>query len=246
MTQPIALVTGGTSGIGEAVVARFVAEGYRVLTCGRNPQKVSVLQSKYAGQPVDVLQGDISQQAFRDTLVQALLPYGRLTTLVNNAGVYESSGTFDEDVSAWGNVLNINLVAAHALVQECYPFLKKAQNPSVVNVSSVCGLRALTRCSSTIYSVSKAGLDMLTLRLAQGLGADGIRVNSVNPGVVDTPIWEGAYDKMHEVAKAQHALKGQTIAAEDIANAVFFLASSQAQVITGAIIPVDAGYNLGA
>ncbi len=243
-----ALITGAASGIGEASAKLFLDSGYKVIACGRNKQKLEKLSGNMKSEQLITVQADITKQSDRESLFEAVRKEGKLNTLVNNAGVIQSFGHIMEDVSAWQQVLDTNLVAVHELAQQCYPAMKHArdlgEDAAIINVSSVCGLRAHNMCSSTIYSVSKAGLDMLTSKLAQGLAEEGIRVNSVNPGVVETPMWGGEEDTMKSVAEEQHALQGRIIQPENVADAIHFLASEKAYMITGAILPVDAGYNL--
>ena len=130
------------------------------------------------------------------------------------------------------------------LIQALYPLLQKGNTPSIINITSVCGLQAYPTCSSTSYSVSKAALEALTQRLAYGLGPDGIRVNNVAPGVIDTPMWSAAKEKQATVTEQRHILQGMLEQTEDIASAVAYLASPESRLITGTTITVDAGYHL--
>lgn len=243
MSARIALVTGGTAGIGLGIVERLLQDGYIVHTFSRTAERVETLKKS---EKLFVSIGSVDDEKFRAQTVKELAErHGRLDVLVNNAGIMRAFGYIEEPLSAWREVLDVNLLGPYAWIQSCYPLLQKGIDPSVINISSVCGLGAYSTCSSTSYSVSKAGLEMLTQRLAYGLGPDGIRVNSIAPGVIATPMWNGAEEKQASVTKQRHVLKGQLGEPSDIAGAVAYLAGSESRLITGASIAIDAGYHLG-
>jgi NAD(P)-dependent dehydrogenase (short-subunit alcohol dehydrogenase family) len=171
--------------------------------------------------------------------------YGVLHGLINSAGVI-SLGTL-ETLSAedWQKMLDVNLTGPFLVAKTMLPLLKKANGASVINISSIAGLRPGT---SLGYSVSKAGLDMLTRFLVADLGPYNIWVNSINPGLVktnlhfDNQIFDNSedYEKMVEGARIRHPLK-RVGEPEYIANTVAFLLSDEASWISGAIVPVAGG-----
>ncbi|MBK1717748.1 SDR family NAD(P)-dependent oxidoreductase [Thiocystis violacea] len=246
----IVCVSGGTSGIGAGLVEAFLDAGDRVYTFGRDPARLAALRSRWAD-AVDedalvALEGDVTDDGFRRRLVERLAAdVGRLDILVNNAGVIRDSGTLEESLEHWRETIEINLIAPFALTQSCVGLLGRAAAPVVINLSSACAQHPFVTCTSTSYSVSKAGLDMLTRRLALALGPRGIRVNGVAPGVVDTAMWGGATDLMQEISARRHVLRQEVVTPADVADAVMFLVSSRARLVTGAILNVDAGYTLG-
>nr|WP_207162358.1 SDR family oxidoreductase [Thiocapsa imhoffii] len=243
-------LSGGTSGIGAALVAAFLAAGDRVVTCGRDPRKVAALaqtheQASQSG-ALRVLVGDVTDAAFRSRLVAALSETAdRLDLLINNAGVILGQGDLEETVADWQATLEVNLIAPFALTQACADLLARSVAPCVINLTSACAQHPFESCTSGSYSASKAGLDMLTRRLAMALAPRGIRVNAIAPGVVESPMWGDAGDLARATAAQRHRLGGDPICADDIAQAALFLASSQARRITGSILTVDAGYGLG-
>lgn len=246
----IVCISGGTSGIGERLVAAFLEEGDRVWTFGRDGDKVATLRAHQAqacaAGALHVLVGDVTDEAFRAALVQRLRQEeGRLDVLVNNAAVILGSGDIEETVAAWRTTLEVNLIAPFALTKDFVALLESGENPVVINISSACGQHPFETCTSGSYSASKAGLDLMTRRLAMALGPRGIRVNAIAPGVVASPMWGGEQALIEATAQRRHRLHGAPIEAQAIAEAVCFLASNKARHITGAKLNVDAGYTLG-
>ena len=246
----IVCISGGTSGIGAGLVAAFIEAGDRVVTFGRDPEKVAALAQRW-GQALDcgnlrLLVGDVTHADFRKRLFSKIRDAdGRLDVLVNNAGVILSQGDIEETVDAWRTTLEVNLIAPFALTQGFLGLLEQSAAPVVINMSSACAQHPFETCTSTSYSASKAGLEMLTQRLAMALGARGIRVNAVAPGVVESPMWGGAIDLIDSTVKRRHRLRQEAVEPSDVARAVLFLASDDARRITGACLNVDAGYALG-
>lgn len=249
--QPrVVCISGGTSGIGAGLVDAFLDCGDRVWTFGRDPAKVALLSERRAeamgAGDLWVQVGDATDGAFRARLAEGIARrHGRLDVLVNNAGVILGQGDIEEPVEAWRATLEINLIAPFALTQACLGLLGRSPAPAVVNISSACAQHAFATCTSGSYSASKAGLDMLTRRLAMALGPRGIRVNAVSPGVVESPMWGGASDLVATTVQRRHLLGQRPIEPRDVAEAVLFLASPAARLITGATLNVDAGYTLG-
>ncbi|EGV32900.1 short-chain dehydrogenase/reductase SDR [Thiorhodococcus drewsii AZ1] len=248
--ERIVCITGGTSGIGAGLVAAFLEAGDCVYSCGRNPVKVERLLAAWpeavAEGRLHLVRGDLTDEAFRVRWVASIAERSRrLDVLINNAGVILDSGTLEESLDHWRATLEVNLIAPFAMTQACAPLLESSSAPVVVNLSSACAQHPFASCTSTSYSVSKAGLDMLTRRLAMALGPRGIRVNGVAPGVVDSEMWEAVPDLMRETAERRHLLGRQAVMPRDVADAVLFLASPQARLVTGATLSVDAGYALG-
>lgn len=246
----IVCISGGTSGIGAALVEAFLGAGDRVYTFSRDPAKLARLEVRWpeavARDELVLLTGDVTDQRFLAGLAERLdADAGRLDVLVNNAGVILSSGTLEEELEAWRATLEINLVAPFALTRACAALLERSAAPVVLNISSACAQHPFATCTSTSYSVSKAGLDMLTRRLALALGPRGIRVNGIAPGVVDSEMWGGATDLMREITARRHVLRQEVVKPADVAEAALFLASSRARLVTGSLLNVDAGYTLG-
>lgn len=245
----VALVSGGTSGIGRAITDRLIKSGYHVIAVGRSRAHISETisaidqpsQSKFS-----YVEGDLRESGTLTAIVKKLEqePNG-LQVLINAAGTIGHGGVEEETTETWNLVLEVNLTCAFLLTKTCLPFLRRSFEASIVNVSSVCSFRT---CSSVSYSVSKAGLDMLTKCLAKELASSKIRVNSINPGVVSTNLQTSAglfQSKQEYAAWIEQMAKfhplGRVGTGDDIAAMAEFLVSDDASWITGGIFSVDGG-----
>ena len=242
----VALITGATSGIGKATALRFGEAGAHIAAVGRNESALTELRQRIegAGSQFVAIQSDLSQEQEADEVVAKTLErFGGIDVLVNAAG-HISNGTIENTtLQSWDAMLEINLRAPFVLIQKAVASLIERRG-SVVNVSSVTGLRAFPGVLA--YCVSKAGLDQLTRCAALELAATGVRVNAVNPGVVVTEIHKrggmtnDAYETFLQHSKTTHPL-GRVGQAAEVAELIFFLASNRASWITGATYSIDGG-----
>jgi NAD(P)-dependent dehydrogenase (short-subunit alcohol dehydrogenase family) len=242
----VAFVTGATSGIGRACALGFASRGAQVACVGRNQQALDEVTGEIErrGSEVLGLRADLVNESETDkALTAAIRTFGGIDILVNAAG-HIASGTIETtSLEAWDNMLNVNLRTIFILMQKALPSLIERRG-NIVNVSSVTGLRSFPGVLA--YCVSKAGVDQLTRCSALELASKGVRVNSVNPGVVVTEIHkrggmnDEAYMAFLEHSKQTHPL-GRVGRPEEIAGLVMFLASTQASWITGATYSIDGG-----
>lgn len=242
------LISGGSSGIGLKLAEELSSDGHRVVSLSRSREKIrrALKERPHVLDLVEFVEGDISNTAGMEGIARHMEEkYGLLHGLVNNAGVL-SKGTIETtSAEVWQHTLDVNLTGPYNLTRAVLPLLRKAGGASVVNISSVAGLKPGTSIS---YSVSKAGLDMLTRFLAGDLGPYGIRVNSVNPGLVETPIHldnqifsdRESYRAMLEKARPRYPI-GRIGKPEDITAMIRFLLSDAASWVSGSIISVDGG-----
>ena len=241
-----ALVTGATSGIGRATALLFAEAGAQVALVGRSREALVRVAEEVRGVGGEALeiQADVtSEDDMRRIVDEAVSRFGGLDVLVNAAGII-STGTIETTtLEAWDEMMNINLRSAFQLMQLSVQHLERRRG-SVVNVSSVTGLRAFPGVLA--YCVSKAGLDQLTRCAALELAPKGVRVNAVNPGVVRTEIHrrggmdEDSYAAFLEHSKQTHPL-GRVGEPRDVAELILFLASERAAWITGATYSIDGG-----
>jgi NAD(P)-dependent dehydrogenase (short-subunit alcohol dehydrogenase family) len=250
--ERIALITGGSSGIGLAIARKLTEQkDYKVISVSRNKEKIERALREFPdlNERLVFIQGDVSSPESCAAIAwQIEKEYGVLHSLVNNAGIVAWGGMEVITNEQWKQILDINLSGPFFLVKALLPLLKKANGASIVNISSIASKSPGT---SIAYSVSKAGLDMLTEYLAGDLGPYRIRVNSINPGLVKTNLHldnkvfddERQYGDMLEKAAARYPL-GRIGQAEDIASTAAFLLSDEASWITGAILKVDGGTTL--
>lgn len=243
-SRPVALVTGSTSGIGEAVARRLSRDGYAVVVHSRRSAEAGHALARELGEAVYV-QADLANDADRVRLVrEAVAAWGRLDVLVNNAGISRVIPHADLAAATpdiWHELHEVNVVAPFRLVAEAQAALKQVaaqgRPACVVNVSSHAGIRP--KGASIPYAATKAALNHVTRLLALSLAPE-IRVNAVAPGLVDTPLtadWKQAQELWRDKSPMRRAASP-----EDIAQAVSMLVASD--YLTGEILLSDGGLNL--
>jgi meso-butanediol dehydrogenase/(S,S)-butanediol dehydrogenase/diacetyl reductase len=237
----IAVVTGGTSGIGAATAARLKADGASVIALDLKPPEEGLAFGEF--RRLDVTRRDDAQACVSSILQD----HGRIDILVNCAGVGSVTGAFqDLDLEVWDRVMAVNFMSVAAISRMVMPSMCARGSGSVVNVASTFGL--LARRNAAPYSVSKAAVIHLTKCMAIDLGETGVRVNCVCPGLIDTPMTaylnEPSQAASRDRLKASHAMN-RLGEAREVAEAIAFLASDAAAYITGQALAVDGGYTAG-
>lgn len=246
MEEKVAIVTGASSGIGRATASLFVKHGANVVAVGRNEKELSSLRTESHGEKgiVKICLADLRETTQVERLVNETIDnFGRLDILVNAAGIIANGTIENTTLDEWDKMMNINLRSVFYLMQKCVPHLERTKG-NIVNVSSVTGTRAFPNVLA--YCVSKAGVDHLTRCAALELGAKGIRVNAVNPGVVVTNLHKRGgmtdedYQKFLQNSERTHPL-GRVGEAQEVADLIYFLASEKASWITGVTYAIDGG-----
>ncbi|MDE3000804.1 MAG: SDR family NAD(P)-dependent oxidoreductase [Gemmatimonadota bacterium] len=244
-TPPMAVVTGGASGIGKAAVERFVDEGYIVAVLDRSRTGLDRLTQSQIGPRIRAFPCDLAEVGTLTPLAGRIVEeFGPPRALVNNAGVCLYADITETTDEMWETSLNTNLVGASALIRGFVPGMKGVNGAAIVNVASRNALSSSPRAAT--YDAAKAALLALTRTLAVELGGDGIRVNAVLPGFVDTPIHGDLLEDRGFVENYLRLIPLNRIGRpEDIANVIFFLASEGAGFVTGQGIVADGGQMSG-
>jgi 3-oxoacyl-[acyl-carrier protein] reductase len=237
----VALVTGASRGIGEAVARRLAAEGARVLAAARSVADLERVVSEIggAGGRAEARALDVSDSTSIETVVKsALEQHGQIDILVNNAGIAEDNLLLRMSREAWDRVLATNLTGVFVLTQAVVKGMVRRRYGRIVNVTSVVGL--MGNAGQANYAAAKAGLVGFTKSVARELGSRNITCNAVAPGFISTAMT----DQMTEAARA--SLSGQIPAQrlgtpEDVAAAVAYLASEEAGYVTGTVLNVSGG-----
>lgn len=242
------LVTGATGGIGRATVDSFVAEGARVLASGRSEARLEAIRIEH-GDRVRTVAADMKRlDEVRSLVRQAVDKLGRLDVLVNCAGVAIEEPLLEVTDSAWNETLAVNLTAALFASQEAVRHMLKTGGGAIVNVSSIDAF--LAEAGYIHYSVSKAGLSMVTKGLAQELGHLGIRCNAVAPGITWTAMWEQVMTTVED-ADATYEMLVRRIPMRrpakphEQADVILYLASEEASFINGTTVVADGGQMCG-
>jgi 3-oxoacyl-[acyl-carrier protein] reductase len=237
-----ALVTGGTRGIGRAIVEAFAAAGAKVAFTYRSSAETAEALKKELeeeGATVLALQSDAADFDAAQAAVQAVLDaWGSIDVLVNNAGVTRDNLLIRMSEDDWNAVIGVNLGSVFNACKAAYRPMMKQRAGRVINVSSVVGVTG--NPGQANYAASKAGIIGFTKSLARELGARGVTANVVAPGYVETDMTDALGDAAKEAMTGSIPLK-RTATPEDIANAVLFLASDAASYITGHVLHVDGG-----
>jgi 3-oxoacyl-[acyl-carrier protein] reductase len=239
-----AIVTGGSQGIGAAISLDLAREGANVcLTYRKHKDEAIDYADQIAamGRKALALQCDIASFEEAESVVKAALDeFGRLDILVNNAGMNWDGVSWKMSEEQWDRVLEVNLKGYFNFTRHTAPLFKEQKYGKIVNITSINGLRG--KFGQTNYSASKAGIIGYTKAVAKELGAFGVNVNAVAPGLIETSMLREseARDKIVDLAMGEIVLKrvGQP---EDLAYVVSFLASDRAKHVTGEVIKVDGG-----
>ncbi|XP_037032979.1 17-beta-hydroxysteroid dehydrogenase 14-like [Bradysia coprophila] len=245
--KKVIIVTGASSGIGADAAKHFARLGGKVCLVARNEKLLKsvaeeIQQSGSLERPL-VIPADVTKDGER-IIGETVNHFGKLDVLINNAGIYQVNSMKNFSISHLDNVFNTNLRSVAILTSLAVPHLEKTKG-NIVNVSSIAGLKAFT--GNLSYCVSKAALDQFTKCVALDLAPMGIRVNSINPAMIRTPILEKAGMSAVEAAKTFEAGKtmhpiGRIGEPADTSEAIAYLASDSASFITGVLLPVDGGY----
>jgi len=234
-----ALITGALRGIGKAIADLFIAEGAEVWGLDyKTPEDLEGRTAEAKGK-LHWVQADLSQlEAVEGAIENAIKESGGFDILVNNAGITKDTLSFRMPLEDWQKVIDINLSAAFLVARTVGRDMIRKRAGSIINMASVVGVHG--NAGQANYSASKAGLIAVTKSLAHETASRGVRVNAVAPGYIATDMTAGLPEKVKEAFIEKIPLKRMGTA-QDIANAVLFLASDESTYITGQVLPVDGG-----
>ena len=251
MKDPVALITGAAGGIGAAAARRFAADGWRVALADRDRPGLERLGASLDA-PTTLMPGDIRSPAECDVSVSSAAAWGgRLDALVNAAGIWAEGPAERVDEEEWDSVIDVNLKGTFFMSRAAIPHLRPTQG-CIVNLCSDAGLHGVT--GAAVYCASKGGVSLLTRALALELAVDGIRVNAVCPGDVQTPMLDfqaATYGGDDQQAYYQRLLdaypqeNARFIRPEEVAELIWYLAQKPATPITGACLSIDFGLTAG-
>jgi 3-oxoacyl-[acyl-carrier protein] reductase len=237
----VALVTGASRGIGEAIARRLASEGATVLAAARSTPSLDrvVAEISSAGGAARAITLDVSEPASIDAAVKgAFEQHGQIDVLVNNAGIAEDNLILRMSREAWDRVLSTNLTGAFLMTQAVVKGMVRRRYGRIVNVASVVGL--MGNAGQANYASAKAGLVGLTKSVARELGSRNVTCNAVAPGFIATTMTDGITAEARETLWGQIPLQ-RLGSPEDVAAAVAFLASDEASYVTGTVLNVSGG-----
>jgi NAD(P)-dependent dehydrogenase (short-subunit alcohol dehydrogenase family) len=244
----VALITGGTSGIGEATAELFAREGARIVITGRNEERGDAVVERITRNDGEAffVRGDVrSAEDCERTVAATMSGFGRLDVLFNNAGVYVANDALGCSEDEWDVQVDTSLKGAFLMSKSALPHMIAQGSGSIVNCASGWGLVGGER--AVAYCAAKGGMVVMTKAMALDHGPQGIRINAVCPGDTETPMeHEDArnrgmtWDEYVRSAVAGRAIE-RMATPEEVARAVLFLASDEASYVTGVALPVDGG-----
>jgi dihydroanticapsin dehydrogenase len=241
LSGKVAIVTGGSRGIGFATAKIFVENGANVVITAKDSERLENAVSQLSN-TIGITANIKNQNDVNKVIEQTIEKFGKLDILVNNAGIFPKIKQLHEiDESEWNDVLNVNLTGQFRFTKAAIPYLQKTSG-SIVNVSSDAGLKAYQGFNADAYSAAKAGLIILTKCWALEYAKNKIRVNCICPGVVDTDMTKPFLktEKDREFMNNEHPI-GRIGQPEEVAKAILYFASDDAAWTTGAILAVDGG-----
>lgn len=241
-----ALVTGGTKGIGKAIVEVFLAAGAKVISISRSREAIEILERKWNKneQKVWFIQADLSSpEGIKSSVKEIEKISSAIDILVNNVGTNIRKKATDYEADEIHKILNTNILSAINLSLALHPFLVQNQQSSIVNISSVAGMVHVK--SGFIYGLTKGAMNQMTKNLAAEWAPEGIRVNAIAPWYIDTPLAKQVLNNPEYLKSVTDRTPMNRVGqAEEVANAVLFLCLPAASYITGQCLAVDGGFTI--
>jgi NAD(P)-dependent dehydrogenase (short-subunit alcohol dehydrogenase family) len=247
----VAIVTGGTIGIGAATASLFLEQGARVVISGRDEKrgKAALKELTVHGGEVSYVRADVSKSAEVQRMVNETVDsFGRIDVLVNNAGINPVGTVLDTEEEVWDQIMAINLKGPYLCSKYVIPHMLEVGGGSIINIGSINSFMAFE--NEVAYDASKGGVLMLTRATALDFAKKNIRVNCICPGAISTPLLETIFNESPNPEEMKQAMIGRHPlhrigSPEEVARAILFLASDDSSFITGAALAVDGGILAG-
>ncbi len=241
-----AIVTGATKGIGKAISEEFLQHGAEVLMISRSQTDLDVLTEVYEEKAWKAygLQADVAYQEDRNKIAETCKAiWGKLDILVNNVGTNIRKNTLETTVEELKYVMNVNVESAFDLSKQLYEMLRKGENSTIINISSIAS-QITVKLTTAVYSMSKGALEQLTNYLAVEWGKEGIRINSVHPWYIRTPLVSQVLEDEEKRKRIISSTPlGRVGEPEDVARVVAFLAMPAASYVNGVNMAIDGGFS---
>lgn len=242
LNNKIALITGGTRGLGRSIAEKLAEQKVKIVVTGTNKERAeeaaSEISSTYNVEALGLQQDVSSEESTKEVVRYIINKFKRIDILVNNAGITSDGLMMMMKKENWDKVININLTGAFNCTKFVSKHMLKQKSGTIVNITSVVGITGNTGQAN--YSASKAGLIGFTKTVARELADRGITVNAIAPGYISTDMTSKLPDKVSQEILSQIPMKAYG-SSEAVANAVLFLASNMSNYITGQVINVDGG-----
>lgn len=239
MSEKVAVVTGGTTGIGKEIALTLAQDGFDVVVNYLQLDETVKQEIEAMGRKCLLIEGNVTSMDDMEKMTKAIMDeFGRIDVLVNNAGITRDTLLLRMTEEDFDSVLNVNTKGAFCTMKNIIPIMMKQKGGRIINISSVVGV--VGNAGQVNYSASKAAVIGMTKSLAKEVASRGILVNAVAPGFIATRMTDKLNDTQKENILAQIPLKRMGVP-KDIANAVAFLASDRASYITGHTLVVDGG-----
>ena len=239
----VALISGGARGMGAAEARLFAREGARVAVGDLLEEEGARLESEIAeagGECIFIRLDVTSEESWANAVEATLSRFGRLDVLVNNAGIFQKAKVEDTTLEGWDRVMAINATGPFLGTKAVIPAMRDSGGGSIVNISSTSGMVGSTFL--TAYTASKGAVRLLTKSSAVQYAGDGIRVNSVHPGPIDTDMLASVYSDAEERSQRMSLIPmGRAGTVDEVAYGVLFLASDESSFMTGSELVIDGG-----
>lgn len=248
LKDKVALITGGSLGLGKAAAFLFVKEGAKVVITGRTEQTLreAVDEGAKQGLEIDYIVSDVSKEDdCKEAVDFTIEKHSKIDILFNNAGVLFTATTHETDLETWDKIFAINVKGTFMMSKYSVPHMLKQGKGCIINNSSILGLKAVPGVAA--YNSTKGAVTQLTRSMALEYADKGIRVNAICPGTIVTPMVEGLLDEMPDKQAAEDLFKsfhpmGRFGKPDEIAHAVLFLCDDNIEFMTGNMLSVDGGW----